>query len=1198
MSPEQWAELLARLDDPGAGQVAEALADARDMSVGHAMDVVEDALAEGGLIEDTEESAWGTVRLPEGVDAPDTDDEDEPAQDGAHAEEGDETTTAPATTDAADSWDGVAFTDPVDGQWPPAMMEREQWMGRQGKLPFAPWADPDAPAPCSKNGHTNASECDCDARYKWGYDGLYADAETVALAEDDPRLDGRVFIQLDADPFAFVDGDDVRCPETGEVHPEFVRLLEEFGFTYADVSTSGSGVHAYYTGELPNEQSQAVFDIDDEPWGENDTAPTVEIYAGKHVNVATGQRVGGTPLDVVAWDDDALRAVLDEYDALKEPTPTHDTDRERDDLDDYEPSASGSDETTDEIRDVLKAVDGLRPRDVRLRTSKVAEDGTGWEKWDPSSYRTSSGNDSLHRPAGETVFYDQKHGEGFGLLSLLAAEEGIISNPWDRLDGEEWWQAVEAARDQGAPIPEYVGGGDGGEPVSTLPLEHLERLDTEEARRYAKKRGMEWPSTSEARDRLERRLFTALRAQEKVVVDAPTSLGKSYTVATTPWLARTNVTGGSPVIHFSETREARDDAADKSANASRVTHAKLLGRTEACPVAAGRHDPAKDDEDDDPDVVLTMDGMPASEWFEAVCEGRGVPFSVAHTYLAEHNDQDAELPCCEDDLECRAIAQWEGLPRTEDGEAAVDVIHATHQFAHVPSLRNGTNLIFDERPEFTADLSQDRIRRAVTAFLKETEAPVGTFEELVADSRSPQSPKDDVVEALEAEPDREWYLQADGAHTLAPALARAVYRAQDGGNGRRAATVPHDPPRLDATANDGDSWNREYVTVVLDEDNTVRTVRTAPSFASARSVVGLDAHPTPTLWQRNVDPNIQPDTILSGEERRLWRRFERGKIVVQVGEADRPLASGEYFNGNLARETVRHLREHYGEDFRTAITASSVEADLAGIMEEVGIDDPNTMHYGEEKSRNDFGDESVGYLEGCIDPGDDYVLDLLAEAGLDAAPETRTVDGETHRAHGRGFVGEDADTAAALLASVRENHVAQAAGRYARNADDPDDRAIVFVHTAAVPAGFVDYEIPDVAWVASEKQRTVAEALRARPGATAKELAEETGVSKRHVAKTLSRLADAGAVDVREGVGDYGADVYKALAGEQLTATGGVADLGTDKIANTPVWNTYTWSFAISTTDDVDGGSDGAPPAATESPDGSQSHLGAFEPGG
>ncbi len=57
-------------------------------------------------------------------------------------------------------------------------------MGRRGKLPFAPWGERDHPE----------ADADTDARFKWGLTEHYVDGETVALAEDDPRLDGRVFL--------------------------------------------------------------------------------------------------------------------------------------------------------------------------------------------------------------------------------------------------------------------------------------------------------------------------------------------------------------------------------------------------------------------------------------------------------------------------------------------------------------------------------------------------------------------------------------------------------------------------------------------------------------------------------------------------------------------------------------------------------------------------------------------------------------------------------------------------------------------------------------------------------------------------------------------------------------------------------------------------------------------------------------------
>lgn len=281
------------------------------------------------------------------------------------------------------NWQGVDFTTTESDTYPPELLKREQWMGRKGKLPFAPWANRDEAVECTNPDHDDdtVDKCDCDARWKWGYAGNYVDGQTVALAEDDPRLDGRVFLRREEDPYAFVDGDDVRDPVTGDVHPGFRRVLTRLGITYADVSTSGSGVHAYYKGVLPDGMGKTVFELDSELRGTNDDPPTVEIYANKHVNVATGEHITGTPVSVAEWDSDALSALLAEHDALKDdPEPVdHDTDRDLG-LDDHDPSATTREEVTTDARDIAHAVDELRPADLPLATSPVGEDGTGWEK--------------------------------------------------------------------------------------------------------------------------------------------------------------------------------------------------------------------------------------------------------------------------------------------------------------------------------------------------------------------------------------------------------------------------------------------------------------------------------------------------------------------------------------------------------------------------------------------------------------------------------------------------------------------------------------------------------------------------------------------------------------------------------------------------------------------------------------------------
>lgn len=198
-------------------------------------------------------------------------------------------------------------------------------------------------------------------------------------------------------------------------------------------------------------------------------------------------------------------------------------------------------------------------------------------------------------------------------------------------------------------------------------------------------------------------------------------------------------------------------------------------------------------------------------------------------------------------------------------------------------------------------------------------------------------------------------------------------------------------------------------------------------------------------------------------------------------------------------------------------------------------------------SRNDFSGERVGLVNGCMDPGDDYVINLLAELGLEAWPErvdpaeledpTKALCGECGgrrcstclgtgliRAVGRGFEGPDAGVAAELLASVRENRVAQAAGRYARNADDPDDRAIVYVRTDAIPEELVDVQVDGVRSVATGLQRDIVDALAAWDdggdvGATAKGLAEDVGCDRSHVRKTLVELAERDVVQREQGHG-------------------------------------------------------------------------------
>ncbi|WP_052367761.1 transcriptional regulator [Haloferax sp. ATB1] len=1120
------------------------------------------------------------------------------------------------TTTTSSTWADADFSAPETGVFPPELLGREQWMGHVEKKPFAPWADRDAPAPCSRDNHDaeTTAECDCDARWKWGFTENYVDGETIAMAEVDERLDGRAFLQQPDDPYVYVDGDDVRDEETGEIHPAFAAILEHLGLTYADISQSGAGAHAIYRGDLPDGVKQAAWQLDDEPWGSNEDLPSIEIYPGKRVCVMTGEHVPGTPTEVRNWNGDVLDALLEANDQTTSGgRKSVSTARDDYDLDNYEPAATTANETTDDIRDIFAALDRLDARRVADRTivfswNDEASTSQGKRAFAPTWGKNSSGTANI---VDERIWQDTGDEGGYGgpvIMALIDAGELSHRNvsPSDAR-GEMWFKGIDHLRDLGFDIPKLErssGSSDRDEdlpplledaiesdedidasPESALPLAQLDALSPDERRRAAKKRGLRWPSTREARDKLFAKITEAMRHEDETVIDAPTSLGKSYTVVTEAWDSEQykSVTGGRPVVHLSATRDARDEAIE-AADEAGINYFALLSRHEACPVAAGDHDPEHVQGTDR--QAVTINGVPASEWLTRMCEGRGIAFSAAHRHLETHNDQNCKLPCChgspttydEEDGEfeegeaskCPAIKQWEDL-RNKDAEDLA-VIIATHNFAHVPGLRTGNNVVIDEEPDFTADLSKDRIARAITAYLKEIDAPVKTWESFVQLSLhegwegDAARERNALRDQLNREPDREWYFETDGAHTLAPALARAIFHAEDRGNGRRVGKTPHEPPRLDAQVSDDDGWNREWVSVVLDEDNEVRTVRTAPDLSQARSVIGLDAHPARPVWSVNTVPHINTTPVLEPEERQLWRRFERGLRVVQVGDATRPLASGEYFNERQVETVVEHLHEEYGHYFRTAITTGAVEQQLKQIMADTGVQTPDTMHYGEEKSRNDFAHERIGLIEGCIDPGDDFVVDLLAELDLDAAPKMVDVDGEEQRAHGREFVGDDADVAGEILASVRENHTAQAAGRYARNPEDPDSHATVFVRTDAVPTGFADIQVPGVEWCFTEKQRAIVEQLRESPTTTsARELADAVGVSKEHVRKTLGRLADGGSVDAFDRAGPHGATLY----GDSGLPASGTVDFGDSQTANNPVLDTYTWALAISDPDFV-----------------------------
>ncbi len=360
-------------------------------------------------------------------------------------------------------------------EYPDDLEERRQWMGvRWGeKYPFAYWGDCDAPAKCN-NGDCPADRadepgCDCDARFKWGYSGFYRTGNEV-----EHRVAGvseyKAFIFEPGDGLIFVDGDDVRCPETEEVHPAFKGVMAQLGLTWCEVSKSGSGVHAVYTGELPeNAKKQPVLDLDDEPWGSNSSIPQIEIYETKHVGVLTGEWFEGTPLSVNPVDVDVFSTIIEASGQTKNTRQDSDEIPDLDDIvndntDNTEPTVG----VTDDVKDILDAIESLDAQKVAEKTICRQWLGTrsnGVKVMQPTW--ASRNYDGAAVTCGNGGFRDDGDVNARGGPVVMAAIDDGTLKPKNSqngdVTGDDWWAAVDYLRDLGFNIPEYCSDGDSSE---------------------------------------------------------------------------------------------------------------------------------------------------------------------------------------------------------------------------------------------------------------------------------------------------------------------------------------------------------------------------------------------------------------------------------------------------------------------------------------------------------------------------------------------------------------------------------------------------------------------------------------------------------------------------------------------------------------------------------------------------------------
>lgn len=131
------------------------------------------------------------------------------------------------------------ITEPLDNI-PEELRQRRQWLvwkleERDGKLTKVPYI---------AGGVGRAKSTDS---LTW------RSFEEAAQALETGRYEGIGFVFSSGDPFAGVDLDNCRNPETGELEEWAAKIVEDFG-GYAEVSQSGTGVHIIVRGKAPNKR--------------------------------------------------------------------------------------------------------------------------------------------------------------------------------------------------------------------------------------------------------------------------------------------------------------------------------------------------------------------------------------------------------------------------------------------------------------------------------------------------------------------------------------------------------------------------------------------------------------------------------------------------------------------------------------------------------------------------------------------------------------------------------------------------------------------------------------------------------------------------------------------------------------------------------------------------------------------------------
>ena len=1043
------------------------------------VDVVEEALNTA----DPVAAVRDVSHAPDPADGAEEDPDPDRPNPGGDADASGSATPEPRD-DAGAGADPPSAEEPVatvaEESYPPTIVDREYWVnwildGAGRKRPVAPWQTGHA-YPVEWNGDLpddDRPETEFSTAKRWA-DFDLGDAD-LRLPEDaaSDALETGILLPNDRpdreECITLIDWDDVRDPDTEEIHPAAADYIQRFG-GYVEVSTSGEGLHQFVLGGL-RKRGKFIAPIDGEPFV-GDDLPQVEIYdGGRHVAM-TGRHVAGT-------DDD----VLDDGQELIDDLVTEFADAEKDAGHRRYTPESGDAADGDDAADVdhVPAPDTGEyhgPTAEELRATKPDDRTLTYHAAVETFYR-GGGNSGgyAHIQNWRLEGFAAALGERDGLtaeqikadlggryLDETPVEQGCVHRTPERVDygfnravnGRLEAPAAPTLAEYGV-LPPSFDDVDAVEPTAVLPPA-VRDLSTAASGWDWKHAGARTDLTIEdARDRTADAIADAYGSGDRVLIEALPTMGKSYGSV----LAAAET--GEPVTILTQRGHKEQYAQLRDwCDTHGLTHRTLPSFARDCETANGDH---------------------GEDWSDRVrgWYARGATPQAIHAHAEDVLGR--PLPCQAGEGRCSYAAKWDFDPDTDgsadpEEDVPVDVLIGHYAHAHKPKVTTGRTVVFDEFPgsAYETVLAGD-LQRAVSCWLDATDGvPFDSYTDLV-ENRTDESRRADALLWFDdhgIDADETHVFDDDHAHAAAPLAAFAIVAGEDLGNGYERADL-------------GDG-----VRAVFDRSTGAVSVLRPPALEYASGIVALDGTPTKRMWELALGERLNHRPILGDAERAEYVRDALNLNLVRTSEYVKPYNSPDHVNTDDDAALLEEIAEVHGE--RPGVITSSTaehEYDAAGVLDVVD----DTKHYGNVLGSNRFKEKRVGAVIGSNHYGDGYIKKWGGYAG-DAVERG---DGKGVDLSYTGFGGD-------VLQHMREHDTLQAAMRFGRDGNG----AVVYVHTDTLPDWVPVAAEGRVTRTRGDGERAVLNAAADLETWRTADLAEHPAVDvgERQVFNILNRLAE------------------------------------------------------------------------------------------